>query len=139
MITFFFKIDKSDHLLHMIRVQTARGPETAAYGDAFLHAETGKGLRDLECAGDTGFGNAVRWLTGDVPAVKFDLAFIGVKSGDQVVYGGFTGSVGPGDAEYLPSCTSKLRLSTAFSAPNRFVTLKALSILKPSGNMMRYL
>ncbi len=114
METFFFKIDKSDHLLHMIRVQTARGPETAAYGDAFLHAETGKGLRDLECTGNAGFGDAVWRLAGYIPTVKLDFAFVAVKSGDQVVNSGFAGSVRTGDAEYLPFLPLKAQFVNRF-------------------------
>ena len=85
----------------MVRVQTARGTEAAAHGDAFLYAQTGKGLRDLESPGNAGFGDAVGRFARDWPTVKLDAAFIAVKTGDQIVYGGFTGSVGPGDAEYL--------------------------------------
>jgi hypothetical protein len=33
------------------------------------------------------------------PVINF--SFVAVKSGDQVVYGGFTGSVGSGDTEYM--------------------------------------
>ena len=69
-------------------------------------------MRDLKGARDAGFGNTVRGFAGDVPAVKLDFAFVVVESGDQIVYGGFPGTVGSCDAEYLAFVGSRRKFAS---------------------------
>ena len=88
-------------------------------------------MRDLESAGDTGFGDAVRRLAGDIPAVKLDFAFVAVKSGDQVVYGGFAGTVWSGNAEDLPFLHLKTQIVDRFQRAEALRDIAGLEHRKP--------
>ena len=85
----------------MGRIKTTRSAEAAAHGNALLYAEAWKGLRDLEGAGNADFGNTVGLQARDIPAVKLNLAFVGIKAGDQVENSGFASPVGPGNTVNL--------------------------------------
>jgi hypothetical protein len=51
-----------------------------------LDTETGKGLGYLKGASDTGLGDAIWRHTRNIATVEFDLTFVAVKSGDEIIY-----------------------------------------------------
>ena len=94
---------KPDLMTDRIRLRQRIGPRRMAqegpHRDVLAHAEAGKGLHDLEGAGDAGAGALMCRQGGDVPALECNRAGGGgLEAGDHREQGGLARAVGADQA-----------------------------------------